>query len=279
MDDIRDQTDNTTGDDRQSHPRYWENAFRGTPLAIVVPPYIRFMQGLIASRRAMNFLVVAQREAMAGNPRLRPILEEMNLSKEARQADLSFETFFASTNVIALVSEVEHFFGNAVSTALRLYPGKMGSHSFRLTEILAVSSTDELVERAASATMHELMYEKPLDYLVGLCNILSIEKKSLERHWPDFVELKARRDLGVHNDWIVNAIYLRKIKEAGLGQAPVLGTRLAPDFQYLNRSMDLCSALVGEIANLLGEKWIPVAREIKESGTADSGNAQPPSLV
>jgi hypothetical protein len=177
--------------------------------------------------------------------------------------------------VIALVSEVEHYFGSAVSTALRLYPEKMGSQSFRLTDILAVSSSDELVDRAASATMHELMYAKPLDYLAGLCNILSIDKKSLEQHWPAFVELKARRDLGVHNDWIVNPIYLRKIKEATLEQAPLLGARLAPDFEYLIHSMELCDSLVSAIANLLGEKWIPVAREMTRKDVPHNGDAQP----
>jgi hypothetical protein len=259
----------------RSDPKYWANAFRGTPLAIVVLPYIRFMQGQISLRRALNFLVVAQREALAGNPRLQPILEGMNSSTEAKQADRSFETFFASTHVIALVSEVEHFFANTVSTALRLYPGKMGSHTFRLTEILAASSTDELVDRAASATINELMYEKPLDYLAGLCAILSIEKQSLEIHWPNFVELKARRDLGVHNDWLVNAVYLRKVKEARLEQAPLPGTRLIPDFQYLTQSIELCDTLVGAIANLLGEKWIPIATEIKRLNPGQDGDLQP----
>lgn len=262
----------------RSDPKYWANAFHGTPLSIVVPPYIRFMQGQITLRRALNFLVIAQREALAGNPRLQPILEEMNSSKEAKQAGLSFETFFASTQVIALVSEVEHFFANTVSTALRLYPGKMGSHTFRLTEILAVSSTDELVDRAASATMHELMYEKPLDYLAGLCAILSIEKQSLEIHWPNFVELKARRDIGVHNDWLVNAVYLRKIKEARLEQTPSPGTRLIPNFEYLTHSIELCNSLVGAMANLLGEKWIPIAREMKRLNPGTDGAIHPTAI-
>lgn len=262
----------SSDEDYKSDPKYWVNAFCGTPLAIVVPPYIRFNQGQIALRRALNFLIAAQNDALAGNPRLQPILEAMNTSTDAKQAGLSYETFFASTSVIALVSEVEHFFGSTVSTALRLYPGKMGGHTFRLTEILAVSSTDELVDRAASAAMHELMYEKPLDYLAGLCNILSIEKKTLEILWPNFVELKARRDLGVHNDWIVNSIYLRKVKEARLTQAPTLGTRLVPNFQYLTESIELCHSLVSAIVNLLAKKWIPIAKEMEQRNSGQDSN-------
>jgi hypothetical protein len=261
--------------DARSGPEYWAKAFRGTPLAIVAPPYIRFMQGQVSLRRALNFLLVAQADALAGNPRLQPILDDMNSSKESKQAGLNFETFFASTTVIALVSEVEHFFGSAVSTALRLYPGKMGNQTFRLTEILAASTADELIDRAASVAMHDLMYAKPLDYLAGLCEVLSIEKKALEALWPGFVELKARRDLGVHNDWIVNAIYVRKIKEAKLKPPLPLGKRLVPDFSYLHSSIDLCDTLVGVVTDLLGQKWIPIANEMKRATTGTKGDDSP----
>ena len=87
--------------------------------------------------------------------------------------------------------------------------------------------------------------------------------------------LKARRDLGVHNDWLVNAVYLRKVKEARLEQAPLPGTRLIPDFQYLTQSIELCDTLVGAIANLLGEKWIPIATEIKRLNPGQDGDLQP----
>lgn len=270
MPNLQDPDDTSSEEALQADPQYWSNAFCGTPLAIVVPPYIRFQQGQIALRRALHFLLVARGEAQAGNPRLKQIFEEMNSSNEAKQSGLSFESYFASVNVIALVSEVEHFLANAVSMALRLYPGKMASYTFSLSEILTVSSTDELIERAASSKLQDLMYEKPLDYLAGLCNILSIQKQSLELQWPSFVELKARRDLGVHNDWTVNAVYLRKVKEAKVEQLPLLGTRLIPDFKYLLQSMELCYDLISKLAYLLGEKWIPIAKNMSKESGADS---------
>jgi hypothetical protein len=241
-------------------PLYWRNAFDGSPISIVVPPYIRFLQGQIALRRSLAFLVAARKEAQSGNPRLLPLFESLNSSPEAKQAELSYESVFASTGLISLVSEVEHFFGNAVATALRLYPGKMGSQTFRLSEILSATTTDELVDRAASSVMHELMYEKPLDYLSGLCEILSIKKDSLSQPWLRFVEIKARRDLGVHNNWVANQIYLRKIKEAQHTDLPALGVRLIPDFAYLQTAMNSTDELIRTMADLLGEKWIPVAR-------------------
>lgn len=137
-----------------------------------------------------------------------------------------------------------------------MYPRKMGQQTFKLTEIIDVSSTDELIDRAANAVLNSLMYEKPLDYINKLAEILSIETKDLEQDWPVFVELKARRDLGVHNNWIVNEIYLRKLNEAKVIIKYNLGDRVIPDFIYMNEAMNVCEKLIDNFVNLLAEKWI-----------------------
>lgn len=237
-------------------PSYWEKQFSGTPLSIVVPPYIRFLQGQVTLRKALSFLISAREEAKSGNPRLFEMYERIESSEDSHQAQVSYETFFASTVLIGLVSEVEHFLGNAVSAALRLYPEKMGSRSFRLSDILNVSSNEELINRAASAVLNDLMYAKPLDYLSGLCDILSIRKDPLASHWSRFVEIKARRDLGVHNNWVANEIYQRKVREAQDAEPVAIGTRLIPDFAYVGGAMDVCDELVKVVADALGEKWI-----------------------
>ena len=46
--------------------------------------------------------------------------------------------------------------------------------------------------------------------------MLSIEVAPLQPLWPVFVQAKARRNLGVHNRWICNSTYVRKVKEAEL---------------------------------------------------------------
>lgn len=254
-------------------PDHWVRQFSGTALSIVVPPYIRFLQGQIALRKALSFLLAARQEARAGNPHLREVYESLESSTESRQAEITYETFFAATSLISLVSEVEHFLGSAVAAALRLYPEKMGSQTFRLSDILNAGSTDELVDRAANAALHDLMYAKPLDYLAGLCEILSIKKDTLAGHWTRFVEIKARRDLGVHNNWVVNAIYERKVKEARTAVNVKTGTRLIPDFVYLQEAMDTCDRLVNAVTNALGEKWIPVATA---KGSGEREQAPPP---
>jgi hypothetical protein len=241
---------------------YWIEAFKGTPASIVVPPYIRFLQGTLLLRKAYAFLQQAQIAAIDGNPKLAAAVAELEESKDSKQLGMNFQTFFASHLTINLVSEVEHFFTSAVSAVLRMYPDKMGGQTFKLVEILSSSSRGgELVDRAARDVLNGLMYEKPLDYAKKFADFLSIDMKSLEAQWLAFVELKARRDVGVHNNWVVNEIYLRKLREADIKTTYALGDRVIPDFNYMNRASDACDKLIETLANLLAEKWLPVAED------------------
>jgi hypothetical protein len=238
-------------------PDYWVETYKGMAAGIVVPPYIRFLQGALVLRKAYGFLQAAQISAMTGNKMLSEEYLKIEESRDSKQLGVNYQTFFASHLVINLVSEVEHFFGNAVSAALRMYPEKMGGQTFKLSEIVSASSKDELVDRAARTVLNELLYEKPLEYLKKFAAILSVDSRDLEADWPAFVELKTRRDLGVHNNWVVNEIYLRKVREAHIQTNYKLGDRVIPDFAYLKQAMDDCDKLIDTLANILGAKWVP----------------------
>lgn len=246
--------------DRES-PDYWIKAFKGTPMAIMVPPYIRFLQGIALLRKAEIFLHVAHGVARQGHPQLSTAYEALEQSKDTKRLGLTFETYFASYLTINLVSEVEHFFSSAISAALRMHPEKMGKQSFNLLEIMAASSTDELIDRAARGVLNDMIYARPNEYIKRLTEILSIEMTELQKDWPAFVELKARRDLGVHNNWVVNEIYLRKIQEVNIDNAYKLGDRVVPDFSYTNQSADICHQFIETMVNLLAEKWLKTKNE------------------
>lgn len=257
-------------------PNYWLNACKGSPLSIVVPPYIRFLQGTVVLYKALAFLKAARHTAINGNIALAKILAELENSKDSKQLDVNYEKFFASHLTITLVSEVEHFLGSAVAAALRLYPEKMGSQSIKISELISAASKDEIIDRAARNVMNTLMYEKPLDYLKSLTNILSIDSEKIEQLWPAFIELKARRDIGVHNNWVANDIYTRKLREARVPVTCSTGERLIPSFSYLQNSMDACKDLVEAFAAELGRKWIPLAEERGEAeATLVSGTTEP----
>lgn len=256
----KEKDDESSAKPDKDSPNYWSETFKGTPVSIVVPPYIRFLQGILVLRKAALFLRTAQHVAHE-HPHLASALAEIEQSKDSKQLGVKYETYFASHLTINLVSEVEHFFASAVSAALHMYPEKMGGQTFKLAEIISADSTDELIDRAANAVLYGLMYEKPLNYIKSFASILSIETAKLDQHWPAFVELKARRDLGVHSNWVVNDIYLRKLREAEITTTHVLGDRIIPNFGYMSQAIETCEMLVKAMANLLGEKWISVDKK------------------
>lgn len=243
--------------DDERDPGYWINAFRGTPFSIVVPPFIRFQQGVISLRKALLFLQTAQIVAAKGHPELSSRYNDLDAGRTSRQMGVTFETYFSASLAINVVSEVEHFIGGAVSAALRLHPEKMGGQTFKLTEIIAASSTDELIDRAARSVMNSLLYEKPLEYMKKLAEVLSIDATGLDGYWLPFIEMKARRDIGVHNSWLVNEIYLRKLGEAGIPTSLRVGERAIPTYRYLLQSTEACEMLVEILVRRLRSKWIP----------------------
>ena len=72
------------------------------------------------------------------------------------------------------------------------------------------------------------MSKKPNDYLSDVASLLSIDEAPLKSDWLFFIEAKARRDLAVHNGCRCNSTYLRKLTEAGLSSAFVLGDQVFP---------------------------------------------------
>lgn len=245
------------GPDRDSQVD-WTKGSKRTPLSIVVSPYLRFLRGILVLRKARDLLQTVRLVAVEGlDSRLAEVFWSLEQSDDAKQLGLTYETFFASHLTVNLVSEVENFLGSAVSAVLRIYPQKMGACAFKLVEIISAGSTDELIDRAAKAVLNEMMYAKPVDYIRRLASILSIDVAPLEESWSAFVELKARRDLGIHNSWITNEIYFRKIRESNISTSHKLEDRLTPDFVYMDVAMNTCQGLVDKMADLLAEKWLP----------------------
>lgn len=126
------------------------------------------------------------------------------------------------------ISGLEFFFQSCLSAVLRAYPKKLSSVQFSLSQILEADSKDVLIEQATDMFLNKLMYKKPSEYLDEICKTLSIESECIRPLWPTFVEAKARRDVGIHNNWKCNETYLRKIADVGLTSTYKIGDSLIP---------------------------------------------------
>jgi hypothetical protein len=153
--------------------------------------------------------------------------------------------FLDGLTLIATVSEVEAYFQDLVVTVLVMHPEKIGKSSFELKSLLELSSIQEAKELAAQRFASEMLFKKPNDYKKDLVSVLSIREEVFKSTWPVFVEAKARRDIGVHNGWLVNDIYRAKIREVGL--SPSIANALSVDHPYLQSVRTSCIELMGQM--------------------------------
>ena len=125
-------------------------------------------------------------------------------------------------------------------------------------EILLQSSNledalNEVIERRLNA----ISYAPPKAYLEYLGHIVGMETSDLA--FMDFIEIKATRDLIVHNSGIINDVYLSK---AGDRQRGNIGEKAVIDSKYF----DHCIATLKRVSGIIKretEKNFP----IRESGS------------
>ena len=159
--------------------------------------------------------------------------------------------FFLSRLFVSLVSSFEYFLQDTAIVVVSKNPKKVGSSNFTLSEVLDASSTEVLVRRAIDDWLNKLMYKKPAEYLKEFAEVLSINEEPLKARWKTFVEAKARRDLGVHNEWVCNSVYLRKLTEAGVTTEAVVGISMIPDDVYVRKVNLACLDLASRITQLV----------------------------
>lgn len=146
--------------------------------------------------------------------------------------------FLDGLTLIATISEVEAYFQDLVVAVLLKHPEKIGKASFELKSLLELGSIEELKVLAAERFSTEMLFKKPNDYKKDLISVLSVSEEIFKTSWPVFVEAKARRDIGVHNGWLVNDIYRAKVREVGL--IPSADSELSVDHPYLQLVRSIC---------------------------------------
>lgn len=117
----------------------------------------------------------------------------------------------------------------------RLLSSKTGSKSDKqvsLESIIESSSREDVLQEAALKRTGEIFYHPPEAIFSEIEGILDIElPEDIKR---DVKETKATRDLLVHNEGVVNRIYLKK---AGEQSRAVFGEEIPVDYDYFYQSV------------------------------------------
>lgn len=155
------------------------------------------------------------------------------------------ENHMRSMCFISLVSAFEEFLVEISMLALKKYPQKISGEQIDFKKAIEMSR-DELIEFKAKEYLNKIMYMPPREYLKALCGLLSVDPSSLNDSFIKYIEIKSRRDLGVHNDWKKNEVYERKVKESK-GKTPEDAAILRPSHKYFIYAHEVCKDLVGKI--------------------------------
>ncbi|HYC50109.1 MAG TPA: hypothetical protein VEB19_03270 [Gemmatimonadaceae bacterium] len=154
--------------------------------------------------------------------------------------------------IIQFVTIVDAMLSDVLRAVVSRYPHKLGGkRTVTVQAVLESGSLEEVHLRATDSLINELSYKSPSEFadtfeeLVGV-NLL--ECPSFHR----YVEIKASRDIFIHNRGIANAVYARK---AGSHLRVQVGSVLPADSQYLLESYEHCLQLSEWLQKQLHMLW------------------------
>ncbi len=126
-------------------------------------------------------------------------------------------------SIVFAVALAEGFIKDTLILVLTAYPKKIlisakgneGNPSIAFKDIIEVADVERLIVHQAVLRLNEVTYASPEQYAIYFESVTGF---SLGDHLPKYIEIKATRDLLVHNDGIINPVYLEKAGELARGK-------------------------------------------------------------
>lgn len=158
----------------------------------------------------------------------------------------------AINGLVQLVAITEAMLGDVIRALVLKYPHKLGSkRTIQLETVLESLSIEELHLRATDALLNELFYKSPAEFAELAKPLLSINLLECPA-FHKYVEIKASRDIFIHNRGIANEIYERK---AGSHIRAKKGMNLPADSVYFLESYEACLQLTEWLEERLHDHW------------------------
>jgi hypothetical protein len=195
-------------------------------------------------------------------------------TKFARRKDIElmeiYERFISrelyENLIVTAISQFESMLFEVVKLIINAYPQKLTlsvhgvdmDRNVSLEVLLRSGSLEEVFTDVIGKRINAISHARPqayLDYLNGIAGITTSDTAFL-----DYIEIKASRDIIIHNAGIVNDVYLQKAGERARGQ---LNKKLVIDGDYF----DHCIATLKRISGIIQrdiDKNFPAKAEVKE---------------
>lgn len=154
--------------------------------------------------------------------------------------------------VIQFVTIIEAMLGDVLRAVAMRYPNKLGGkRTVTVQSVLEATTLEEVMLRATDSLMNELSYKSPTDFAESFADIIGINLLECPSYHR-YVEIKASRDIFIHNRGVANAVYVRK---AGSHARAREGGGLHADSQYLLESYEHCLQICEWLQQQLHGKW------------------------
>lgn len=154
--------------------------------------------------------------------------------------------------VVQLVTIVETMLGDVVRAVVVRYPQKLGAkRNLSIQAVLESTSLEEIHLRATDTLLNELAYKSPAEFAESFQQLLSVNLLECPA-FHRYMEVKATRDIFIHNRGIANDVYVRK---AGSHARANSGMGLPADIQYFLESYEHCLQVADWLKVELHSHW------------------------
>ncbi|MEK6478444.1 hypothetical protein WJR50_12950 [Catalinimonas sp. 4WD22] len=154
--------------------------------------------------------------------------------------------------IYQLVTTIEALLGDILRATLIEFPVKISNKRKIDAElVLEAHSLEEIKIALVNTIINELAYKSPKDFAEEFSKYVGI--KLLEKPaFHKYVELKATRDIYIHNQGVANEIYLSKADTLARVKA---GNFLPVDIQYFLQSYECCLQVTEILEGELNKIW------------------------
>lgn len=194
-----------------------------------------------------NFLLwnVVEKKCRASINELENTLEQINQNENLIVVKSLF-VYAVSTFEIAITDILREF--------CKANPFKIPTKELKLSKEQILDKRESLIEVLLDTGINNLTYGSLEKYATDFSSILEISQFS---HIDELIEIKETRNLMVHNNLIVNKLYLSKCKESCIrANESDINKPLPFDKSYAYASINICiKILKNDVVDKLKEKY------------------------
>jgi len=199
------------------------------------------------------------------------VVTARNRNKILRLLTQAIDRDLTTQALVASVALTENYLADMLRLVFRGYPKKLAGEdkTVDLALVLAADNLDDVLSAVIERQIHSVFYERPEKYFKFIEDVLSV---SIEGEIKEtYSEVKATRDVLVHNDGVTNPIYVRK---AGARARVQEGEDIQVDEAYFDASIRSMKKLVQAVySQLLGkfgdaDTWPPTSVSSGSRGRA-----------